>query len=144
MSWRDHVSDDAKFMIDALVERKTKLDRLRAIATITVILFSVSFFPLATSFYKHTKTSKEDILNLFEGLFSHFFNFILILASITSLLCLHYLSQEISTAKKKYDTLRFEAIDRFYTSWHKTNGSALRDEISLYLKEKGINFVHKA
>ncbi|CAM3274769.1 DUF2663 domain-containing protein [Paenibacillus lupini] len=143
MAWREQVPSDAKITFDKLIDRKKKLDTNKSRAAACALLCLFCFLLFAVAYYKFIGTSNGSFASLFEGIMNSSFLIFLIAVFIVSFVYLYVLAKEIDKAKKKYETLRNETIDKFDTTWLKSINFETRNEISLEMNTYDINIDYK-
>lgn len=143
MAWRDLIPNDAKNTIDKLIDRKKKLDTCKSRAAACALLCLFCFLMFAVVYYKNIASINGSYISFFEGILNNSFLIFLIAVFIVSFVYLYVLAKEIDKAKKKYETLRMETIDKFDTTWLKSISFDTRNEISLEMNDYDINIDFK-
>jgi hypothetical protein len=139
------LSEDTQKMLDTLEERKATMDILKKrrdrlfiflflLITTCIVYFYLTIFSSAT----------HSPLSILNKLTENSLNMFFILAAISLYIYSIQFAKKAEKAKKKYEDLRVEVIERLYSTWIKTQHSDMRDEISRYLNDKGINVRFKS
>jgi hypothetical protein len=138
------ISEDTQKILQTLEERKDKMDTLKKRRD---RMFIFSFLLIATFivyFYLTTLSSaSNNPLGILNNLVENSLNMFFLLAVITLYTYSIQYARKAEKAKKKYEDLRVEVIDRLYSTWIKTKNSDVRDEISRDMAGKGINVRYK-
>ncbi|MCM3628715.1 YpbF family protein [Paenibacillus glycanilyticus] len=143
MAWRDLIPNDAKKTFETLIDRKRKLDTFKSRAAASALLCLLCFLLFAVVYYRNIGTSNGSFASLLEGIMNSSFLIFLIAVFIVSFVYLYVLAKEIDKAKKKYETLRMETIDKFDTTWLKSINFETRSEISIEMNQYDINIDYK-
>ncbi|SEM87689.1 DUF2663 family protein [Paenibacillus sp. OV219] len=146
MSWRDEISEDAKAILDTLVDRKKKYDRYKTeYRALTVFAFALTSLFLIFIYINIARVGKEtDLLQFVDHIMSNS-HFMLVLALTIALHSYQRLVKHLlEKTKKKYEELRKETIDWFRTSWWKSMSSETMDQITRDMGKQGINIINKS
>ncbi|GLX67753.1 DUF2663 family protein [Paenibacillus glycanilyticus] len=143
MAWRELIPNDAKKTLDTLIDRKRKLETFKSRAAFCALLCLFCFLLFAIAYYRNIGTLHGSFASLYEGIVGSSFLLFLLSVFIVSFVYLYVLAKEIDKAKKKYDTLREETIDKFDTTWLKSINFETRSEISIEMNSYDINIDYK-
>lgn len=143
MAWRDLIPNDARKTFDTLIDRKKKLDNCKSRAAFCALLCLFCFLLFGIVYYRNIGTIHGSFASLYEGVANNSFLLLLLSVFIVSFVYLYVLAKEIDKAKKKYETLREETVDRFDTTWRKSISFEIRNEISREMNSYDINIDYK-
>jgi type III secretory pathway component EscU len=139
------ISEDAQKMLNTLEERKQKMDNLKKRRDCLFIFLFLLITAFIVYFYLTTFSSTTNTpLSLLNKLTENSLNMFLLIAVVTLYTYSIQYAGKAEKAKKKYEDLRVEVIDRLYSTWIKTKHSDMRDEISRNMNDKGINVRYKS
>jgi Sec-independent protein secretion pathway component TatC len=139
------LSEDTQKMLHTLEERKATMDILKKRRDRLFIFLFLLITTCIVYFYLTTFSSAtHSPLSILNKLTENSLNMFFILAAISLYTYSIQFAKKTEKAKKKYEDLRVEVIERLYSTWIKTQHSDMRDEISRYLNDKGINVRYKS
>lgn len=147
MKWDEmDISEDAKMLLDELLQRKRKWDRLKSDLLFAHAASAISFGFFGLVFYqriiRHAGGQVLDMLSRFSD------QPIVLLLLIVTGACLalaRSIANKTEEAKEKYEALRKETIDKFKSDWQKNLKSEARDVISKHMyNEHDINLTYKS
>jgi Sec-independent protein secretion pathway component TatC len=139
------ISEDTQNMLNTLKDRKEKMDTLKKRQNRLFIFLFLIISAFIVYFYMTTLSSTTNSpINILNKLTENSLNMFLILAVITLYTYSIQYARKTEKAKKKYEDLRVEVIERFYSTWIKTQHSDIRDEISRKMNDIGINVRYKS
>ncbi|ACS99829.1 hypothetical protein Pjdr2_1152 [Paenibacillus sp. JDR-2] len=94
-------------------------------------------------YFRNIGTIHGSFASLYESIMNSSFLVFLLAVFIVSFVYLYWLAKEIDKAKKKYETLRIETVDKFDTTWLKSINFETRSEISIEMNSYDINIDYK-
>jgi hypothetical protein len=143
-NWRDYVSADTSAMFKELENRKSKekkMKRFRFLSSIglcTSVFLYLAYFQLVI--LKEAAGNTTDVLKkAFDP-----FNVSMLFIVIGFVILFRHYTYKTDEAKKKFDSLRSETIDRTSTGWTASAEAELRATISKEYAEKEINLIYKS
>lgn len=146
MVWNQlDVSEDTRKMLNELVVRKKKMERLKLLKNGFSWITMLACLYFAYYFYIHIlQPSHNDMMKVLAVLFNGG-NLALLLFAVTSFLLMNSYTKAYTKHKAKYESLRAEAIEFMYVTWVQTKNSIVKDAISKDLKETyDINLTYKS
>ncbi len=147
MDWDDmDISEDAKMMLDELLQRKRKWDKLQSDLMWVHIFSFFSFALFAYFFYQHLiRFAGGQVWVMLSRMGDNPAVLLLLLVFLGSLALARSVANKCDEAKTKYEDLRKEAIDKFKSDWQKNIKSEARDAISRRMQaEHDINLIYKS
>ncbi|NEW07703.1 DUF2663 family protein [Paenibacillus sp. SYP-B3998] len=146
MKWSElNLSEDTSKMLDELQERKIKLDKLRSSLPIYVMVAACLCVYFTLIFYRTILISSGgNVMAMLDMLLANRYMVFSLLGCITFVMMMRNVMSKIETAKKKYENLRVETIDKLDHSCLINSDSQTRDQVSSLMKVKhDINLVYK-
>ncbi|MCK9860284.1 DUF2663 family protein [Paenibacillus sp. ATY16] len=143
MAWRELVPNDARKTFETLIDRKRKWENCKSRAVFCALLCLFCFLMFGIVYFRNIGTIHGSFAKLYESIMSSSFLIFLLAVFIVSFVYLYWLAKEIDKAKKKYETLRIETVDKFDTTWLKSINFETRSEISIEMNSYDINIDYK-
>ncbi|WP_077328882.1 DUF2663 family protein [Virgibacillus siamensis] len=142
-SWEDYVTNDTLNMICKLKEINEKINEKRNKIThySKIAMCSISAFCIYALTYVYFQ---DNILFGTANFLSNFYHLTWIAFTILIFLKLNNANSEISKLEKKLENLRQETIDHLKNTWYISEHTDIRDQISDYMKNQGINLNYKS
>ncbi len=146
MNWSElNMSEDSVKVFQELIERKEKLESSKRFRVIYLVFTGCLALFFAYSFYRTVMVgSGGNTMAMLDALFSDKKMLYTLALSVAAMLFTKNVLYRVEKAKKKYDTLREETIDRLEYSWSFHMSQEMRDQLSSYMKERhDINLRYK-
>ncbi|UUZ79576.1 YpbF family protein [Paenibacillus sp. P26] len=146
MDWSDvEATDVTKALIEELVERKQKLDRINRYKNAALIVSSVTLLIIVYYLFRMTHLpGNNDMMRSLHVVTGSHSNLVLFTSWIALYAVTLNLIQMHTKHKAKYEALRTEAIDYMLSPWIKTKSSTQKDLIAAKLKKlHNININYK-
>lgn len=139
------ISEDTKRLLDMLREKKTELDKYKRVKGFWMgVTVGMGFLSLYVFYYYILLPLPSNSILIFKKITEHSLGISLLIGVLSSHFLSKYYTDKHQKAKKKYDDLRYEAIDRFSGNWLKSKEAKIIDTISAEMKQKyGINLTSK-
>lgn len=141
--WKNYVTNDTLNMIRRLQEINEKISEKRNKKTLylQITIFSTIAFCIYAFIYLY---SQDNILFGSANFLSNVYHIIWIAVTIFIILKQKNALSEISKLEKNLENLRLETIDHLKSTWYKSEHSDIKDQISEYMKNQGINLNFKS
>ncbi|MBD0381391.1 DUF2663 family protein [Paenibacillus sedimenti] len=147
MNWSEfNLSGDTQKLIEELIERKDKWDKLKNLRGFYFLVTAGICFIFAYAFYRHILVvSGGNVMAMLGILLGNKYVLFSLLLSIAAAVFTRNVLTKVEKAKKKYESLREETIDKLEYSWHINMSSENRGQLSAYMKTKyDINLRYKS
>jgi hypothetical protein len=147
VNWSElNLSEDTKKMLEDLIERKKKWERRKKVRFFCFALTTGLCYFFAYTFYLNIMLgSGGNVMAMLDMIFSYRQVTFSFLASILSIMVARNEVNKAEKAKKKYENLREEAIDKLDSSWLRNVKSETREQVSKFMKvQYDINLVYKS
>lgn len=142
--WKEYVSTDISIMLEELESRKRKesgFKQKRFLAAIATMGSLIAYMGYLNFFI--LEGAAGQVTGILKGAFQPVSGGIL-LSVVGCFIMFRHFSAKSEEAKKKFDTLRHEAIDRMSTRWTASAEAELRATLSEEFRKKDINLVYKS
>ncbi|MEW9698369.1 DUF2663 family protein [Paenibacillus sp. SI8] len=147
MNWSElNLSYDTQKLLEDLIDRKEKWDRLKKSQLFYLMAAAGLCLLFARTFYLNMMLgSGGNTIAMLDILLSNKSVLFTFIASVAAIIYVRNEVNKVEKAKKKYESLREEAIDKLDSSWLRNVKSETREHVSAYMKVKhDINIVYKS
>ncbi|MFD0694657.1 DUF2663 family protein [Paenibacillus sp. GCM10027628] len=147
MNWSElDLSGDTQKLLEELIERKEKWDKLKKLRSFYFVITGVICFIFAFAFNRNIMVgSNGNVMAMLGLLLANRYVLLSLLLSIASAMFMRNVITKVEKAKKKYESLREETIDKLEYSWKINMTSSTKDQISRAMKKiYDINLVYKS